>query len=167
MVFLPSTPPKPVVVKERVELTKNDKYKHVFRCFCGRKFIAIGADVTIGRTKSCGCWHSFMAGIKRIKHNASHLSEYGAWGEMKRRCYDKRRLGYENYGGRGIIVCSHWLASYSNFIADMGLKPGPEYSLDRIDNNGNYEPDNCRWTTRVIQNRNQRGHKDKQWDLPA
>ena len=78
---------------------------------------------------------------------------------MKDRCYNQNNPAYHNYGGRGIKVCDRWLHSFGNFLDDMGKRPDSSYSLDRIDNNGDYEPDNCRWTTSEEQGRNQRTFK--------
>jgi DNA-binding XRE family transcriptional regulator len=78
---------------------------------------------------------------------------------MKGRCYDPNDKRWKDYGGRGITVCERWRLSVTDFIKDMGDHPGPEYSLDRINNNGNYEPGNCRWATRVEQARNTRQTK--------
>jgi hypothetical protein len=76
---------------------------------------------------------------------------------MQRRCYEPKYKGFKNYGGRGVTVCAEWRADYRAFFRDMGRKPGPRYSLDRIDNNGNYEPSNCRWVPLEHQMRNRRG----------
>jgi hypothetical protein len=85
--------------------------------------------------------------------------EKEAWYGIRRRCLNPNHRGYPNYGGRGIQICERWLSSFQNFYADMGPKPTPEHSLDRIDNDGDYEPTNCRWTTRQVQNNNRRGRK--------
>jgi hypothetical protein len=90
----------------------------------------------------------------------SATKEYGIWAAMKQRCYLQTSTVYEFYGGRGIKVCERWLNSFPNFLEDMGLKPSPKHSLDRIDNNGNYEPNNCKWSTDEQQNRNRRSNRN-------
>lgn len=97
---------------------------------------------------------------KKVKHGLGdkpwRIPEYGAWAAMKDRCRRKNHRQYAYYGGRGITVCDRWLKSYSNFLDDMGKRPSSDYSLDRINNSGNYEPGNCRWATRSEQNKNRR-----------
>jgi hypothetical protein len=85
--------------------------------------------------------------------------EWTAWRNMKMRCYNPNDIGFGNYGGRGITVCDRWMNSFESFISDMGRKPSRGHSLDRIDNNGNYEPANCRWATRTEQGCNQRTNR--------
>lgn len=79
---------------------------------------------------------------------------YASWASMKTRCYNKNSNSYKYYGAKGITVCDRWLHSFENFMADMGPKPGPSYSIDRIDGSGNYEPGNCRWATKLEQQNN-------------
>jgi hypothetical protein len=95
--------------------------------------------------------------------------EYTSWQHMKQRCLNPRNKDYYNYGARGIKICDRWLHSFKNFLFDMGYKPGPGYSLDRKNNDGNYEPKNCRWTTRKVQmnTRRQQAHRIKMmWGVP-
>lgn len=154
----------PIVLQARVVRTSNDKWKHLFKCgYCSTEFVAIGADVTSGRTKSCGCHNKAVAKARFLRHGKTKTVEHRAWQEMKRRCYHTGRPGYQNYGGRGIKVCDSWVNSFENFLRDMGPKPHASYSLDRIDNDKDYCPDNCRWADRQTQSRNQRRHKGKVW----
>lgn len=86
---------------------------------------------------------------------------YGVWEAIKRRCYNPNQPAYKNYGGRGITMCDRWRNSYQAFVEDMGPKPSPKHSIDRINNDGNYEPGNCRWATAREQNLNQRRSKKR------
>jgi len=99
-----------------------------------------------------------LLGKQGEKHGMRYSKEYISWAGMKRRCYNPRRDGYEYYGGRGIAVCSQWRYSFNQFYADMGPRPEGT-SLDRIDNDGNYEPNNCQWATASMQSKNRRRKK--------
>ncbi len=96
--------------------------------------------------------------LSRSSHTFKWIEHplYHTWNNMKARCYDKNSTNYNNWGGRGIKVCKKWKYDFEQFVLDMGDKPSSEYSLDRIDNNKNYKPSNCRWATRTEQNRNKR-----------
>lgn len=94
----------------------------------------------------------------RESHGKYRSPEYKIWTAMKQRCGNRKCSEYRSYGGRGIAVCDRWSDSFSAFIADMGERPGPEYQIDRIDNDGNYEPENCRWATPAQNSQNQRSN---------
>lgn len=120
-------------------------------CDCGEVVTVIALALISGGTKSCGCFR-----LDRITtHGMTGTPEYRSWRSMLQRCMNVSSNRYMNYGGRGISVCDRWM-DFANFFSDMGSRPSLDYSLDRIDNDGNYEPGNCRWATRSEQQRNKR-----------
>jgi hypothetical protein len=94
-----------------------------------------------------------------VRHGLARRKEYRAWVNMISRCENPKTPGWENYGGRGIAVCRRWRESVEAFYEDIGPRPSPQHSVDRIDNNGNYEPGNCRWATQHEQTRNMRRNR--------
>lgn len=151
-----------VVIKQGGRTNQN-AIKWVCQCDCGNtKEVSIG-HLTNGDTKSCGCLAKEYIGKLALKHGHSKngvvSAEYYAWKGMNNRCYNEKYYLYHRYGGRGIKVCDRWLESFENFYEDMGDRPSNKYSLDRINNDGNYEPSNCRWATQKQQSSNKENNK--------
>ena len=123
----------------------------VCKCQCGNTKIYIGQDLAKGKVRSCGCNNPCY----HTEHGMSQTLTYRVWISMRQRCNNPKAQSYEDYGGRGIKVCTRWNESFSNFLEDMGPKP-ENRSLDRMNNSGNYEKDNCRWATMKEQLNNTR-----------
>jgi hypothetical protein len=125
------------------------------RCSCGSEVTVAGTELRSGDTKSCGCLRRETTAKLNVTHKMTSAPEYRTWATIIRRCTNKNTKDYKYYGGRGISVCAEWVGNFEAFFQHVGKKPSPKYSIDRIDNNGNYEPGNVRWATHQQQMQNQ------------
>lgn len=140
----------------RYVFKKGTQWMWECRCDCGAVAVVSASSLQKSQTKSCGCLRTEV----RTKHGKSSTKEYHAWQSMRDRCYNQKNKGYVNYGGRGIRVCESWRESFDKFFMDMGTAPSAKHSIDRIDVNGEYTKDNCRWATVATQRLNIRMRKD-------
>jgi hypothetical protein len=149
------------IVKELEKQSKRRSF--LCKCECGNEKIIQLNHLRCGSIISCGCEEKknrMSMGDKFLIHGKSKTPEYETWCNMKQRCYNIKNKRYNDWGGRGIKVCDRWLNSFTNFYEDMGKRP-KNYTIDRIDNDGNYEPNNCKWATISEQMKNRRKFKNR------
>ena len=144
--------------------SKKTKGLWVCKCECGNVIKVNTSDLKSGNTTSCGCKRKETLRQLRTKHGESNTRLYNVWSDMKKRCYNTKNVDYKNYGGRGITVCDEWM-DFQNFyewaIANGYDETAPrgQCTIDRIDVDGCYEPENCRWVDRYIQMNNKRNNR--------
>lgn len=142
-----------------IEYVGNKKWK--CKCDCGNIVEVKSKSLCSGNTKSCGCYRKERTKELHTKHKGSNTRLYNIYYRMKNRCYYKNDINYKNYGARGIVVCNEWLNDFMNFYnwaMDNGYKEG--LTIDRINTDGNYSPDNCKWSTPKQQAQNRRSNKN-------
>ena len=149
-----------LTVIKRAENDKNGRARWLCKCSCGNESVKTGKLLLNGHCKSCGCGEYENRVNNCTSHRLSDTRLYNIWGAMKQRCYYSKHKDYHNYGGRGITVCDEWKNDFMSFYKWAMLNGyNDELSIDRIDVNGNYEPNNCRWATAREQRLNQRPKK--------
>ena len=155
-------------VERHIYPSGRPRRRFLCKCDCGNQTTVMINKILNGHTNSCGCYRKENSSIlgktkiyskennKSYKHGLSNHQLYSTWIGMKNRCNNPNSSDYKHYGGRGIKICDRWNNSFPNFLEDMGMKPSKSYSIDRIDVNGNYELNNCKWSTQKEQVKNRR-----------
>jgi hypothetical protein len=145
------------------DVTKNGPNSYwTCLCDCGKSVVI--CRPSLRKKTSCGCDTKRLIGLATATHRRTRTPLYRVWSTMIDRCHRPNTTSYPRYGARGIRVCERWRHSFENFLADMGERPSDSHSIDRIDSNGNYCPENCRWATMTEQARNTRANRIIEFD---
>ena len=159
--------PKPVLIEDLGLMFPTEKSKEkrrfgIYKCgFCGTEFKTQTSLVKNGNTMSCGCYRKRRVSETQKTHGLRSTRLYTVWADIKSRTLNPKHIQFPDYGGRGITICEGWKNDFMSFY-NWAMENGhsDELSIDRIDNDGGYSPENCRWTTSIIQNRNKRIYKN-------
>jgi hypothetical protein len=144
-----------LTVQEYAGQSNSNKTKWKCMCSCGNSCVVLSASLKEGRTRSCGCYHIKVTGDRFRKHGQCDLPEYNVWMSMRSRCNNPNNKEFRNYGGRGIKVCDRW-SDFDAFLSDMGARPSPKHSIDRLNNSLGYSLHNCEWVLPKKQANNRR-----------
>ncbi len=139
---------------DRIQPNGSTKVMWACVCSCGARLVASASNLRSGNTSSCGCLRKEELTARSISHGMTKTAEYNSWFAAKQRCTNPKHQYFYAYGGRGIQMCKEWSDSFEAFFAHMGPKPSPMHSIDRIDVDGNYCPENCRWASPQQQSSN-------------
>ncbi len=143
----------------RIVVERANIYQWECLCDCGKSILLKTKQLTGDNNKSCGCLKLEQLLSRSTKHGMARSKEYDTWISIKKRCLNPDNKDYKYYGERGITMCDRWQDSFQNFYEDMGDRPSKTHSIDRIDNNKGYYKENCKWSTKSEQCRNQRNNR--------
>lgn len=147
------------LVKEAPPIKSGSSFRPRWECLCDCGKTTQVRTNMIGRTMSCGCVKLEINRLQLKTHGLRNSKEYNSWHGIKGRCLNKNHPSWKNYGGRGVTMCQEWVGSFEAFYKCVGPKPSPKHSIDRIDNDGNYDPGNVRWATKGEQLNNTRRNR--------